>query len=79
MEWGCLVDIILCLLQPLSNSVAQSLYRQPLAVNPLQLAMVHHSFCLQLDTMCGKEVGLALGQRGVTPIDQTPNHAFWSV
>ena len=76
-----MIDVILCLLQPPAERqcVTQSLYRQPLAVNPLQLAVVHHSFCLQLDTIGGKEVGLVLGQRGVTPVGQTLSHAFQSV
>jgi hypothetical protein len=74
------IDVILCLLQPPAERqcVAQSLYGQPLAVNPLQLAVAHRSFCLRLDTMGGKEVGPVVGRRGVTPVGQTPNHAFRS-
>jgi hypothetical protein len=88
-----MVFINLCLLHPPASRqwAAQSLYGQPFAVNPLQLALAHRSlglrgvtaekgFATKVDVVeiVWEGMDTVPGRRGVTPVPQTPNQALLS-
>jgi hypothetical protein len=88
-----MVVVNLCLLHPPASRqwVTQSLYGQPLAVNPLQLVLAHRSlglrgvttekgFAAKVDVVNAVREGVdtAPGRGGVTPVAQTPNQALVS-